>query len=78
VNLPPARSRALPGLLLVAVAAGASLALAPAITSLTGVVASPLVVALVAGEAPNVRYAGVACRPSGEVRERDVDLRRRR
>lgn len=49
MNLPPGLSRALPGLLLVAVAAGASLALAPAITSLTGVVASPLVVALVAG-----------------------------
>lgn len=49
VTLPPVLARALPGLLLVAVATGASLALAPAITDLTGAPASPLVVALVAG-----------------------------
>lgn len=66
MNLPPGLSRALPGLLLVAVATGASLVLAPAITSLTGVVASPLVVALVAGAllgslraVPGVAWAGV-------------------
>lgn len=66
MNLPPGLSRALPGLLLVAVAAGASLALAPSITSLTGVVASPLVIALVAGAllgslraVPGVAWAGV-------------------
>ncbi|ACZ21050.1 predicted membrane protein [Sanguibacter keddieii DSM 10542] len=66
MNLPPGLSRALPGLLLVAVAAAASLVLAPAITSLTGVVASPLVVALVAGAllgslraVPGVAWAGV-------------------
>lgn len=66
MNLPPGLSRALPGLLLVAVAAAASLGLAPAITSLTGVVASPLVVALVAGAllgslraVPGAAWAGV-------------------
>lgn len=49
VTLPPSLSRALPGLLLVALATAASLVLALVLTTVTGVVASPLVVALLVG-----------------------------
>lgn len=49
MTLPPSLSRALPGLLLAALATAVSLALAPVLTTVTGVVASPLVVALLLG-----------------------------
>ena len=49
MTLPPSLSRTLPGLLLVALATAASLVLAPVLTTVTGVVASPLVVALLLG-----------------------------